>query len=87
MLTVKHQEDNGYEGVYSAESIAFSPATKAEFAILFVCVTKTPNTNYDGIARISSGIVYVMNEQGKTVAVYGQGGRANNWAPLNGKTA
>ena len=80
MLTVKHQEDNGRESVYSAVSTHFEPATDDQFAMLFV----HRRVNGDDDAQISSGLVYVMNDSGKTVAVYGQGGRHHNWAPLLG---
>jgi hypothetical protein len=61
MLTIKHVDDDKRESVVSVVSVSFEPKEHC----LVGC-----GPNSIEVARWSSGHAFVMNEQGKTVAVY-----------------
>ncbi len=56
MLTVKHVERDGHESVFEASDIHRTPEGQLAFG--------------QGERTVTTGKVYVMNEAGKTVAVY-----------------
>lgn len=71
MLTVKHVEKSGHESVTPTTSIAFDPATgeNKEYPrgqLLAFGI----DTTVAGYNRYASGTVYVMNDNGSTVARY-----------------
>jgi hypothetical protein len=68
MYSIKHVEDNGYESVMSAVSVSFNPETNE--LIGYGSPGPDEGARKDGVVRYSSGHAFVMNEQGKTVAVY-----------------
>jgi hypothetical protein len=72
MLTVKHVERSGHEGVTTAESVIFDPATGAdnEWPHGQVVAFGVPRPVSDGCNRYGNGLVYVMNDGGSTVAKY-----------------
>ncbi len=55
MMTVKHIEIDGHERLFTVASVSRTPEGKLVF---------------DVEKRIDSGKVYIMNDAGKTVAVY-----------------
>lgn len=63
MYSIKHVDDDGKENVVAAVSVGYDPK-------------KNELTGYgspgsgDGVVRYTSGRVFVMNEQGKTVSLY-----------------
>lgn len=71
MLTIRHIEPNGYETIYSCHSLWREPSPNQ---------VKTEHPHYhqgamvadigDDQRRFSSGQLFVMNENGKTVAKY-----------------
>lgn len=70
MLTVKHVEPTGHETIHEATDVSSAPADRFGEAVNRVFYTRA-NSEVEGI---TSGTVYVMNEAGKTVAVYRLGG-------------
>jgi hypothetical protein len=74
MLTVKHVERSGHEGITSAASVHFTPAKLAHpddaSARDGVIAFGVPMPVSDDCNRYAGGTVYVMNERGSTVAKY-----------------
>lgn len=72
MLTVKHVEKSGYESVFEAETVQFTPTMPS--APRGVSIFGSPGLDEGARTgnhiQFSDGIVYVMNEGGKTIAVY-----------------
>ncbi len=60
MLTIKHVDEDGRERVVSVESVSFDRRAN--------CLRGLGSSDVD--ATWTSGHAYVMNDQGKTVAVY-----------------
>lgn len=78
MFTVRHIEENGYEGIVQAKVVNFFPHgegnvgdktkdTEPPMVVGYECIALT---GMDTTNRWSTGEVFVMNEQGKTVARY-----------------
>jgi hypothetical protein len=79
MLTVRHVEESGYEHVFPAKSIDYTPAstdaeTKTNGSTLYgvVCAFGVGDASVsdDDCNRMSNGTIYVMNDAGRTVATY-----------------
>lgn len=72
MLTVKHVEKSGYESINLAEVVTFDPAVGSnnEWPKGQVVAFGVKQPMSDGYNRYGNGIVYVMNDQGSTVAKY-----------------
>jgi hypothetical protein len=72
MLTVKHVDIGGHESITLAETVIFDPAVGKdnEYPAGQVVAFGVPAPISDGCNRYSSGRVFVMNDFGKTVAVY-----------------
>ena len=70
MLTVRHVEKDGHEGVTEASSVHFDPAIGAnrEYPNGQVVAFGVPEHVADGCNRYANGVIYVMNENGSTVA-------------------
>lgn len=72
MLTIKHVEEDGHEGIMQCERVSFVPdgpdGLRALFA--FGCVPANSDAIRDGTAIFGSGVAYVMNAAGATVAKY-----------------
>ena len=68
MLTIKHIEMDGHESVMSAVSVSFN-AEKNELTG-FGSPGPDEGSRKDGVIVYGSGHIYVMNENGKTVAAY-----------------
>ena len=61
MFTVKHVGTDGVESIVSVDSASFNKELNTLIGV---------GPNAMQFASWSSGLAYVMNEQGKTVAVY-----------------
>lgn len=79
MLTIKHIEVNGCESLNTAESVSFYPKGQdIGRPDLQATVDSSPQlVAFGGSCKLSgdhstygSGVVYVMNDAGKTVGVY-----------------
>jgi hypothetical protein len=72
MLTVKHVEKSGHQSVTPAETVVFDPAVgkNNEWPKGQVVAFGVPQPVSDGCNRYGTGIVYVMNDHGSTVAKY-----------------
>ncbi len=68
MFTIKHTEENGRSNMFLALSVHFDPGEKQ----LVAYGSPGPNegARHDGVIRFGDGHIYVMNDAGKTVAVY-----------------
>ena len=65
MFSIKVIEDDGHEFVKSeVRTVAFNPPTQDAQASLFVWYKDEPTETF------LSGTIYIMNENGKTVADY-----------------
>lgn len=75
MLTIKHVEKSGHESLTPAETVCFDPAIgeHGEYPNGQVCAFGVPHPVSDGCDRYSSGIIYVMNDAGRTVSKYDLG--------------
>lgn len=75
MLTVKHVESNGYQSVTLAEMVTFDPAIgqNNEYPNGQVIAWGVKQPISDGCNRYGDGLIYVMNDQGSTVAKYDLG--------------
>jgi len=71
MYSIKHVESDGHESMMAAVSTSFDPA-KIELTA-YGSPGPDEGARKDGVVRYASGKVWVMNEQGKTVAVYDLG--------------
>ena len=77
MFTVKHIMTNGHETIYHAREVNYVPANEntgevdpGEAIVHFDITASASNVPGDSYVYISSGRVYVMNANGKTVADY-----------------
>lgn len=76
MLTVKHIEKSGHQGIRSCRDVVFDPAIgqNKEYpngqVVAFGVPADEGVVGPDGVCRFGSGHVYVMNEHGATVAKY-----------------
>lgn len=73
MFTIRHKELGGHEGIHGGiEWINYNPEAR-ELSVGGKSVVSPgeckSNGDY-GYAKFGNGTVYVMNENGKTVAVY-----------------
>jgi hypothetical protein len=70
MLTIKHIARTGHERTASADDVYFDPATgeNGEYPKGQVVAYGMPRS--DAVSHFSDGIVYVMNDNGSTVAKY-----------------
>lgn len=66
MFTVRHIQPNEDESIFAADNVAYAFDIDAKTSSEKVVFAHHGN----GVTMISSGVVYVMNENGKTVAVY-----------------
>lgn len=64
MYSIKHIDDQGRENVVAAVSTSFDPVKNELVGY------GSPGSDKDGVVRFDSGRVFVMNEMGKTVALY-----------------
>ena len=85
MLTIKHIEEDGSEGIQEARSVSFYDDTDGK-APPTVHAYGVPD-EYDGYLRYGDGIVYVMNASGSTVAKYDLDVMNAEWARQNHTTA
>lgn len=78
MLTIKHVEHGGHEGLQQCTSISYTPKNgghpddrnpRAQL-IAFGCTAKGGAVDEHGVCRYGDGMVYVMNETGATVGKY-----------------
>lgn len=71
-LTVKHVEKSGREGLALATSVEFVPANcgNSDRQHDQVIAYGVADPVSDGCTRYADGVVYVMNENGATVAKY-----------------
>lgn len=67
MFTIKHRDTDGVENVYSVDHVRYFPVCPMTGKGPALIVTGYPN-DWDGL--IGSGLVWVMNANGKTVANY-----------------
>lgn len=67
MLTIKQIERDGHEGIEMARQVSFIPG---EGLTAFGCPGPDEGARAAGVVRYASGRIYVMNENGKTVATY-----------------
>lgn len=67
MLTLRHVEQNGYESLVLAESASFD---KKENILRGFGIPGSNAAISNGVMAYGDGTVYVMNDNGKTVAVY-----------------
>lgn len=72
LLTLKHVEKDGHEGLQQAHSVSFNPGDKDKETSLeaFGCTGIGGAVDQDGYCKYASGTVYVMNDAGSTVGVY-----------------
>lgn len=73
MLTIKHVEDDGSEGILQCERVGFAPKCPNGERNLFAfgCVpTNDGGAIHDGTAIFGTGVIYVMNDTGATVGKY-----------------
>jgi hypothetical protein len=72
MLTVKHVERSRHESITTATGVWFDPAVgkNNEYPNGQLVAVGVPQPTIDGCNRYSSGVIYVMNENGKTVGKY-----------------
>jgi hypothetical protein len=68
MFSLKHVEDDGRESIMGAVSVSFDP--KGTELTGYGSPGPDEGARKNGVVRYASGLVYVMNEQGKTVGVY-----------------
>jgi hypothetical protein len=68
MYSIKHVEDDGQESVMAAVSVSFDP--KKNELIAYGSPGPDEGARKNGVVRYGSGKAWVMNDQGKTVAVY-----------------
>lgn len=75
MLTIKHVENGGREGIQQAHAVAFRPAKDDAPAILeaWGCTAIGGAVDEDGYCKYGDGRVYVMNDAGATVGNYNLG--------------
>lgn len=70
MFTIKWKHDNGSEALWQGSNINYTPAKEnrgsGKAVLTFDLGPETGNST----CSIDSGVAYVMNEQGKTVADY-----------------
>lgn len=67
MLTVKHRLPSGHEYVVETKRVSYQPSGENQSRTIFI-------ENEDGsVAPFESGIFYVMNDAGNTVAKYNLG--------------
>jgi hypothetical protein len=67
MLTINHIEANGHQSIRQAKWVSYDPDTKQLTAGNAIMDVKTEEQHHDTFAN---GRIYVMNENGKTVATY-----------------
>lgn len=70
MMTIKHVTPNGEELVKQVKSITFIPASSKNVTSLADDSLFVHEDEIKAGDEITSGTVYVMNSEGKTVAVY-----------------
>ena len=82
MLSVKHVEPSGDESLFLANQTAFyrrgeltgradgPPDEKHPVVIAYGVPGPDEGARKDGVVHIGDGTVYVMNDSGKTIAVY-----------------
>lgn len=73
MLTVKFVEDNGYEQIIQCQRVSFEPSAPGGERNLFAFGCEPHDDGgaiKNGTAIFGSGVVYVMNVGGATVAKY-----------------
>ena len=71
MLTVKHIENDGNESIVQCEKVTFIPHEKEKpFGLDQVVAWDTDRNVKDGNHTYTSGRIFVMNDQGATVAKY-----------------
>lgn len=72
MFTVLHREDCGVETIYTANHVQFTPMTETNGESGGVHMLCGPQEAAHGVhtGRFVDGIVFVMNDKGKTVATY-----------------
>lgn len=68
MLTIKHVESGGNEGVVEAKSVHMR--WRAPRRLFAYGVANDGGAVVDGVATYGDGVVYVMNAAGSTVAKY-----------------
>jgi len=66
MFTVKIIQEDGSERVREARTVMFNPPGKDRNASVFIF----PGKSDDPTETVENALVYVMNENGKTVADY-----------------
>lgn len=69
MFTVRHIDSNNHEFVFAASTITSEPPRDSSDRQRIVCAR--PGEIFNGV--FDSGIIYVMNENGRTVAKYDLG--------------
>jgi hypothetical protein len=75
-LTIKHIERSGYESIQCCASVTYHPKNTnadrkgAAELIAFGCSMRGGPTDEHGVCRYGTGRVFVMNENGATVAMY-----------------
>lgn len=74
MLTIKHIEKDGHEGVIQAIQITYAPQDDTNNGAPGLTAYGSPGPDEgarkDGVISFGDGRVYVMNDNGKTVATY-----------------
>ena len=68
MYSIRHVEKNGYESISPARSVSLDPASKENRNRPALLAYDEKGECHD--AGFGDGIVYVMNENGKTIGVY-----------------
>ena len=66
MLTINHIEVDGHEGIHLARQVSYAIGQLTAFG----CPGPDEGARRDGVVNYGTGRVYVMNENGKTVAAY-----------------
>jgi hypothetical protein len=71
MLTLKHVESDGREGIMSAREVTFDLA--AQRLTAFGVPGPNEGARYDGVMHYGSGRLEVFNDNGNTIASYDLG--------------
>lgn len=70
MLTIKHVESQGHETIHQARTVSYQPKDANGALGTPEIVFGFDSPGMDGGLQFGDGTVYVMNDNGKTIATY-----------------
>lgn len=78
MLTLRHVEKDGHEGIMQAGEVSFYPGKPTDdnvpetlpCLVAFGVPGPDAGARVNGVVQFGNGTVYVMNDSAKTIAIY-----------------